>query len=178
MWLWSANKLLMKGEGCMSNDNYYDNDNEELYNELNRSSESNGSKDAMANIRAAKRADEKRIKELEEQLAAFSKERNESIISRVLETKGVNAKAARLVLKDLDVVSEESVNNWLADNGDLIGFQPKQENQAANSADVQAMKKQDNVTHAAAAPSYSDDIEQKLLNATTEEEILSLLNGL
>lgn len=168
----------MKGEGCMSNDNYYDNDNEELYNELNRSSESNGSKDAMANIRAAKRADEKRIKELEEQLAAFAKERNESIVSRVLESKGVNAKAARLVLKDLDAVSEESVSNWLAENGELIGFQPKQENNAVDNADIQAIKKQDSVTHSASAPSFADDIEQKLANATTEEEILSLLNGL
>lgn len=162
----------------MSNDNYYDNDNEEFYNELNRSSESNGGKDAMANIRAAKRADEKRIKELEEQLAAFTKQRDESTIAKVLESKGVNAKAARLILKDLDAISEESVNNWLAENGDLIGFQPKQEN-AVDSADIQALKHQDNVTSAAnSTPVYSDDIERAILNATSEEEIMSIIKSL
>ena len=161
----------MKGEGCMSNDNYWEDDDNQIQ------SESNG-KDAMANIRAAKRADEKRIKELEEQLAVISKERNETIVTKILESKGVNAKAARLVLKDLDAVSEESVSNWLNENGDLIGFQPKQENKAVSDADINAIKKQDDVTHSASAPSFADDIEQKLANATTEEEILSILNGL
>lgn len=162
----------------MSNDNYYDNDNEDLYNELNRSSESNSGKDAMANIRAAKRADEKRIKELEEQLAAFTKARDESIVAKVLESKGVNAKAARLVLKDLDAISEESVNNWLAENGELIGFQPKQENKAVNDADIQALKHQDDVTSSASAPVYSDDVERAILNATSEEEIMSIIKSL
>lgn len=155
----------------MSNDNYWEDEDNQVQ------SDSNG-KDAMANIRAAKRADEKRIKDLEEQLAAFTKQRDESIVSKVLESKGVNAKAARLVLKDLDAISEESVNNWLAENGDLIGFQPKQES-AVNSADIQALKHQDDVTSTAnSTPVYSDDIERAILNAKSEEEIMSIIKSL
>lgn len=155
----------------MSNDNYWEDEDNQVQ------SDSNG-KDAMANIRAAKRADEKRIKDLEEQLAAFTKQRDESIVSKVLESKGVNAKAARLVLKDLDAISEESVNNWLAENGDLIGFQPKQES-AVDSADIQALKHQDDVTSTAnSTPVYSDDIERAILNAKSEEEIMSIIKSL
>jgi len=155
----------------MSNDNYWEDEDNQIQ------SDSNG-KDAMANIRAAKRADEKRIKDLEEQLAAFTKQRDESIVSKVLESKGVNAKAARLVLKDLDAISEESVNNWLAENGDLIGFQPKQES-AVNSADIQALKHQDDVTSAAnSTPVYSDDTKRAILNANSEEEIMSIIKSL
>lgn len=156
----------------MSNDNYWE-DEDNLDNE---SHGSNGD-DAMTNLRKAKRADEKRIKELTEQLNSLNKERNERVVKEILASKGVNAKAARLVIKDLDAISEESVSDWLAENGDLIGFQPKQETQVSN-ADIEALKKQDSVTQSAMAPTYSDDVEQRLANATTEEEILSILNGL
>ncbi len=56
------------------------------------------------------------IKELTEQLEGLSKVQRERVVKEVLEKKGVNLKAARLVLKDLDDVNEESVNNWLDDN--------------------------------------------------------------
>ena len=57
----------------MSNEQYWENDNENLENELTRSQNSYGD-DGIANLRKAKRADEKRIKELEEQCHKKEKE--------------------------------------------------------------------------------------------------------
>ena len=67
--------------------------------------------DLLKKLRKAKRADEKRIKELTEQLDGLSKVQRERTVKEVLEKKGVNPKAMRLILKDIDDVSEESVNN-------------------------------------------------------------------
>jgi hypothetical protein len=72
--------------------------------------------DLVKKLRKAKRADEKRIKELSEQLEGFLKERKERTVTEVLAKKGVNAKAARLILKDVEDTTEESFN-WLQPTG-------------------------------------------------------------
>lgn len=156
----------------MSNEQYWEDDN--LENELNRSHsyDDNG----IANLRKAKRADEKRIKELEEQLAKFSRETNERTVKEILESKGVNAKAARLVLKDLDAIDAESVNNWLLENGDLIGYTPSEE-KSVDRENLRALQQQDSITQTADTPAYSEDIERLIANASSEEEIISILSG-
>lgn len=160
----------------MSNENYWDNDNDNLENELNRSNNSSGD-DGIANLRKAKRADEKRIKELEEQLAKFSQESNERVVKGILESKGVNVKAARLVLKDLEDINEESVSNWLTENGDLIGYTPNQD-KPVDQENLRALKQQDDLTQSAMTPAYSEDLERAILNATSEEEIMSIIKSL
>jgi hypothetical protein len=95
----------------MSN-NYWDEDDDDL--DTDNEAQMDGS-DLLKKLRKAKRADEKRIKELTEQLEGFSKAQRESTVKSILEQKGVNQKAARLILKDLDGdFSEESVTNYLA----------------------------------------------------------------
>jgi len=155
----------------MSNEQYWEDDN--LENE--RSQNSYGD-DGIANLRKAKRADEKRIKELEEQLAKFSRETNERTVKEILESKGVNTKAARLVLKDLDAIDAESVNNWLLENGDLIGYTPSEE-KSVDRENLRALQQQDSVTQTADTPAYSEDIERLIANASSEEEIISILSG-
>ena len=159
----------------MSNEQYWEDDNENLENELNRSQHSYDD-NGIANLRKAKRADEKRIKELEEQLANFSKERNERTVKEILESKGVNTKAARLVLKDLDTINEDAVSNWLVENGDLIGYAPKQE-KPVDTENIRALQQQDSITQTADTPAYSEDIARLIANASSEEEIISILSG-
>ena len=159
----------------MSNEQYWENDNENLENELNRSQHSYDD-NGIANLRKAKRADEKRIKELEEQLANFSKERNERTVKEILESKGVNTKAARLVLKDLDTINEDAVSNWLVENGDLIGYTPQQE-KPVDAENIRALQQQDSITQTADTPAYSEDIARLIANASSEEEIISILSG-
>lgn len=131
----------------------------------------------IKDLRKAKRADEKRIKELMERLEKFERQERESTVSKVLESKGVNSKAARLILKDVDEVSEESVNNWLRDNGDLIGYQePQQEETKPN---VREFSRQDSATQFAATSDASDEYVDMLQNydGTSVDELLSIIQS-
>ena len=157
----------------MSN-NYWDEDEDDL--DTDNEVQMDGS-DLLKKLRKAKRADEKRIKELTEQLESFSKEQRERTVKEVLEKKGVNPKAVRLILKDLDTVNEESVNNWLDDNGDLFGLTQSQEASKVSDIDRAALRQQDSVTQGALTPDRAEDLNMKLNNAESAEEIISLLRS-
>jgi hypothetical protein len=156
----------------MSN-NYWDDEDDDLDTDVDSS---NDGSDLLKKLRKAKRADEKRIKELTEQLESLSKVQRERTVKEVLEAKGVNAKAARLILKDLDDVNEESVSNWLSDNGDLFGLQTQQRNeeQDINRA---ALRQQDVLTQNAVSPTSNEDLNMRLDNAESAEDIIALLRS-
>lgn len=155
----------------MSN-NYWDDEDDDLDTETE--THMDGS-DLLKKLRKAKRADEKRIKELTEQLETFSKAQRESTVKSVLEKKGVNQKAARLVLKDLDGdFSEEAVSNWLDENADLFGIEVSQKPDAQNLA---ALRQQDVMTQNAVTPDRAQDLEQRMDNAGSMEELLSLMQS-
>ncbi len=154
----------------MSN-NYWDEDEDDLDTETEV--QMDGS-DLLKKLRKAKRNDEKRIKELTEQLEGFSKSQRERVVKDVLDKKGVNPKAQRLILKDLDDITEESVNTWLADNGDLFGLtQPEvTEEQQLNRA---ALRQQDIVTQLGMTPDRADDLLNRINSAETAEELQAII---
>jgi hypothetical protein len=131
--------------------------------------------DLVKKLRKAKRSDEKRIKELTEQLETYSKAQREQTVKSVLEKKGVNQKAARLILKDIEEVNEESVSNWLEDNGDLFGLQAQNTPQV--DANIAVLRQQDILTQGAITPDRAENIESRLNNASSTEEILDLLRS-
>ena len=154
----------------MSN-NYWDEDEDDQ--DTDTETQMDGS-DLLKKLRKAKRNDEKRIKELTEQLEGLSKSQRERTVKEVLEKKGVNPKAQRLILKDLEDISEESVNTWLDDNGDLFGLTKPEVNpeQEVNRA---ALRQQDILTQNSLTPDRAEDLESKISNAQSAEEILSIL---
>ena len=156
----------------MSN-NYWDDEDDDL--DTTDEAPMDGS-DLLKKLRKAKRADEKRIKELTEQLEGFSKTQREAIVKSVLEKKGVNLKAARLVMKDLDDINEESVSNWLDDNADLFGLTVAEESDVSQQ-DRAALRNQDMVTQNALTPDRANDIEYRMSQATSEEDILAILRS-
>ena len=158
----------------MSNNNWENDDDLDMYDEANND-ETNGIKD----LRKAKKADEKRIKELTEKLEAFERQQKESTVKTVLESKGVNSKAARLILKDLDEVNEESVNTWLKENGDIVGYTPQEEQEVTPQA-VREFSRQDGATQFASTPDVSDEYVDMLQNydGNSEEELLSIIQGI
>ena len=154
----------------MSN-NYWDEDEDDL--DTDNGVQLEGS-DLLKKLRKAKRNDEKRIKELTEQLEGLSKAQRERTVKEVLEQKGVNPKAQRLILKDLDDITEESVNNWLDDNGDLFGLiQPEvNEERELNRA---ALRQQDVVTQLGTSPDRAEDLLSRINNASSAEELNSII---
>lgn len=153
----------------MSN-NYWDDDEDDTPEQ-----ELSGD-DLVKKLRKAKRADEKRIKELSEQLDGFLKERREKTVAEVLAKKGVNAKAARLILKDVEDANEESIDSWLRDNGDLIGYNPQTEAEEKKQ-DLAALRQQDVITQGGIAPDKAVDIEARMANASSMDELISLLRN-
>ena len=157
----------------MSN-NYWDEDEDDQ--DTDNETQMDGS-DLLKKLRKAKRNDEKRIKELTEQLEGLSKVQRERVVKEVLEKKGVNPKAQRLILKDLEDISEESVNNWLDDNGDLFGLTKEpavSEEQELNRA---ALRQQDVVTQLGTTPDKAQDLMNRVMNAATADELTSIIQG-
>ena len=157
----------------MSN-NYWDDEDDDLDTEVTNNTDGS---DLLKKLRKAKRNDEKRIKELTDQLESLSKVQRERTVKEVLEKKGVNPKAVRLILKDIDDVNEESVNNWLDENGDLFGLTKAEEAPKVNEMDRAALRQQDVVTQGAYTPDRAEDLNYRLDNAESADEILSLLRS-
>jgi hypothetical protein len=157
----------------MSN-NYWDDEDDELDTETEAPMDGS---DLLKKLRKAKRADEKRIKDLTEQLETLSKGQRERIVKETLEKKGVNPKAIRLVLKDLDDVNEESVNNWLDENADLFGLETPQDAPEVNSQNRAALRQQDLVTQGAITPDRAEDMSMRIQNAESAEEIINMIYG-
>ena len=154
----------------MSN-NYWDEDEDDL--DTDNEVQMDGS-DLLKKLRKAKRNDEKRIKELTEQLEGLSKSQRERTVKEVLEQKGVNPKAQRLILKDLDDITEESVNNWLEDNGDLFGL-TKPEVSEERELNRAALRQQDVVTQLGSTPDRAEDLLSRINNAASAEELNQII---
>jgi hypothetical protein len=157
----------------MSN-NYWDEDEDDQ--DTDNETQLDGS-DLLKKLRKAKRNDEKRIKELTEQLEGLSKSQRERIVKDVLDKKGVNPKAQRLILKDLEDVNEESVNNWLDDNGDLFGLTKEPEVNQEQELNRAALRQQDVVTQLGTTPDKAQDLLNRVMNAANAEELTQLIQG-
>jgi len=157
----------------MSN-NYWDDEDEDL--DTDQGFSGDGS-DLIKKLRKAKRADEKRIKELTEQLESLSKVQRERTVKEVLEKKGVNAKAARLILKDIDEVNEETVSHWLDDNADLFGIKIDEAETKVAEQDRAALRAQDVLTQSAYTPDRMEEINSKIDNAESMDALLDLLRS-
>jgi len=156
--------------------NDYDNDDDFDLDESDSNGYNDGS-DLLKKLRKAKRADEKRIKELTEALETESKFRREQIVQKVLDQKGVNPKAARLILKDLDTgINEDAVNSWLDDNGDLFGFTAQKQVDPQQQIDRAALRQQDIATQGAVTPGRDEDIAARVANAS-ESELLEMIRS-
>lgn len=157
----------------MSN-NYWDEDEDDT--DINN--EPMDGSDLLKKLRKAKRADEKRIKELTDQLEGFSKAQKESVIKKVLENKGVSPKAARLIARELEGdFTEDSVSNWIDDNAEVFGLQTKQEDTSANTLDRAALRQQDIVTQQAITPDRAADSLLRINNAASAEEIIAMIQS-
>ena len=153
----------------MSN-NYWDDEDEDDTTITGNESDN----DLQKKLRKKIRADEKRMKELEEKLDTYVKKEKESSVKELLEKQGVNPKAARLILKDLDEVTPETVTNWLEENGDLFGYSPEQGTPEVDGNRAE-LSKQDSITQGAITPDRAEDLAMRIDQAQSQEELNRIL---
>lgn len=68
------------------------------------------------------KAKDKELQQLQQELTRFRTDAKKSSAASILKKAGANPGIARFVLTDLEDVTEESVNEWLKDNGEFFGF--------------------------------------------------------
>jgi len=79
-------------------------------------------------------------------------------------------------LKDVEDATEESIDSWLRDNGDLIGYNP-QANQEEQQSNLAALRQQDVLTQGGITPDKIVDIEARMENADSMDELINLLRN-
>ena len=132
--------------------------------------------DLQKKLRKKIRADEKRIKDLEDKLNGYTVKERESVVKTILEKQGVNPRAARNALRDIEgEITEQAVMNWLDDEGDLYGYNPNKD--AANDVDREALRRQDTSVMGAQAPDRGQDLEARIAGAKNEAELRAILNS-
>ena len=130
------------------------------------------STDLIKQLRKANKQKEKELAELKAQFEGLNKSQRERAIKDALAARGVNTKIASFIPQDIDP-TEESVSKWLESNADVFGIQSTESQQAPNIDPAQA-KQYQRLTNAAEqgnTPNASADIMQKLLNASSREEL-------
>ena len=156
----------------MSN-NYWEDEDEDFDTEVEASDSGN---DLLKKLRKADRAKEKRIKELEAELGSFRKINTERTVKELLEKEGVKPSLAKYILKDLDSdVSADSVKNWLLENAEDFGYEPNREASKISDEDRAALSGQDSLTEGALTPDRAQDLEMRIANAASQEELERIL---
>lgn len=131
--------------------------------------------DLVKKLRKALKAEQRKNKELETSFGELTKAQKERILKDVLSSKGVNHKIAQFIPADIEA-SEDAINAWLDANGDVFGYTPTPK-PAVNQQDIASMQKMDAVLTGAETSATSDDLQNRIANADSEEEILSILSG-
>jgi hypothetical protein len=129
--------------------------------------------DLVKKLRKANRLQEKKIKDLESNLGSLTKAQRERIIKDTFAQKGVNAKIAAFVPADLEA-SEDAISAWLEQHGDVFGVQTPQKTELSQQ-DIANLRQMDVVTNNAISPDRAEDIEMRIANATSAEELQSIL---
>ena len=152
-------------------DNYWDDEDEDD----TPAGEFQSDSALVKQLRKQLKAEQRRLKELENSYGELTKSQKERILKDVLSSKGVNQKIAQFIPADIEA-SEDAISAWLDANGDVFGYTPAPK-PVVNQQDIASMQKMDAVLTNAETPATSDDLQNRIANATSEEEILSILSG-
>jgi hypothetical protein len=131
--------------------------------------------DLVKKLRKALKVEQRKNKELETSYSEITKAQKERILKDVLSSKGVSPKIAQFIPADIEA-SEDAISAWLDNNGDVFGYTPT-EKQKVNQEDISSMKKMDAVLTGAETPISSDDLLNRIANADSEDEVISILSG-
>lgn len=153
----------------MSNNNEWYEDDDDFFEEEDQTS-------GLQNLRKADRAKSKRIKELETELESLRSFQRQSVVSSVLNERGVNPKVATFIPSDI-ANDPESISKWLDENGEIFGVQPQIQQPMIDQENLSALRQIDAVTNSALSPDDVNDVFSRINNAQSAEELLEMIYG-
>jgi hypothetical protein len=125
---------------------------------------------AIAQVRKAHRAAQKRIKELEQELTGFRVENRKRSVQEVLTSRGYNPKIADLIPEGL--TNEAEITSWLDDRSDV--FQPTMAANSDSQADEQ-MGGQPDIQAPLGYQQFNDVVNAGQAPAGDESQILAMI---
>jgi len=125
----------------MSNNNEWYEDDDDFLEEEDQTS-------GLQNLRKADRAKSKRIKELEGELESLRNFQRQSVVSSVLNERGVNPKIATFIPSDI-ANDPESIGRWLDENGEIFGVQVQPQQKMVDQENLSALRQIDSVVGSA-----------------------------
>lgn len=153
----------------MSNNNEWYEDDDDFFEEDDQTS-------GLQNLRKADRAKSKRIKELEAELEGLRNFQRQSVVSSVLNERGVNPKIATFIPSDV-ANDAESISKWLDEHGEIFGVQPQVQQQMVDQENLSALRQIDAVTNSALSPDDVNDIFSRINNAQSVDELMEMIYG-
>jgi hypothetical protein len=153
----------------MSNNNEWYEDDDDFLEEEDQTG-------GLQNLRKADRAKSKRIKELETELEGLRSFQRQSVVSSVLNERGVNPKIATFIPSDV-ANDPESISKWLDEYGEIFGVQPQVQQSMVDQQNLSTLREIDAVTGSALSPDDVNDIFSRLNNAQSAEELLEMIYG-
>jgi hypothetical protein len=153
----------------MSNNNEWYEDDDDFFEEEDQTS-------GLQNLRKADRAKSKRIKELETELESLRSFQRQSVVSSVLNERGVNPKIATFIPSDV-ANDPESISKWLDEYGEVFGVQPQMQQPMVDQENLSALRQIDAVTNSALSPDDVNDMFSRLNNAQSAEELMEMIYG-
>jgi len=153
----------------MSNNNEWYEDDDDFFEEEDQTS-------GLQNLRKADRAKSKRIKELEAELEGLRNFQRQSVVSSVLNERGVNPKIATFIPSDV-ANDAESISKWLDEHGEVFGVQPQVQQPMVDQENLSALRQIDAVTNSALSPDDVNDIFSRINNAQSADELMEMIYG-
>ena len=153
----------------MSNNNEWYEDDDDFFEEEDQTS-------GLQNLRKADRAKSKRIKELETELESLRNFQRQSVVSSVLNERGVNPKIATFIPSDI-ADDPESIGRWLEENGEIFGVQVQQKQPMVDQENLSTLRQIDSVVGSALSPDDVNDLFSRLNNAQSADELMEMIYG-
>jgi len=153
----------------MSNNNEWYDDDDDFLEEEDQTG-------GLQNLRKADRAKSKRIKELETELESLRNFQRQSVVSSVLNERGVNPKIASFIPSDI-ANDSESIGQWLDEHGEVFGVQPQKQRSMVDQENLNALRQIDAATNFALSPDDVNDVFSRINNAQSTEELLEMIYG-
>ena len=143
----------------------YDDEDDDMFEE---------SGDVVKQLRKVNRTLEKRLKELETEANSLKNQTRQRTVKDVLNAKGINPKVAAFIPQDIDV-TEDAINGWLNEYGDVFGVQTQATEADQKKADVSTQSRINNVVSTGTPPGVEEDSLAKILAAADPRALDAIL---